>query len=181
MFPNMLKRLMLPSFLLLLASCVCAQEKGDRVYEFRFAPRKDAFFVPYGENLAGLEGLSSFVAARKEAIENGRMPLVVEGGEVSVTAGSATDVTLPVTNLKAEGIVLPNTDTAGMLLTFTVPTPVDHTFTWAIKEAPKSRLFEAGKKYLYAITIAKTGVTVTSTVTDWVPGNGPEGKTGNAE
>lgn len=106
---------------------------------------------------------------------------VVTGGEVSVTAGSATDIALPVTNLKAEGIVLPNTDTAGMLLTFAVPAPVDHTFTWAIKEAPKSQLFEAGRKYLYTITIAKTGLTVTSTVTDWTPGNGQEGETGNAE
>lgn len=106
---------------------------------------------------------------------------VVEGGEVAVTAGEETGITLCVNGLKAEGVVLPNAGTDGMLLTFAVPAPVGQTFSWAIKEAPKSQQFEAGKKYLYAITVAKMGVTVTSTVTDWAPGNGPEGETGDAE
>lgn len=75
----MLKKLMLPSFLLLFALCTGAQEKEERVYEFRFVPQKDMFFIPYGDNHKELERLSSFVAEHKDAIENGRMPLYVDG------------------------------------------------------------------------------------------------------
>lgn len=48
----MLKRLMLLSFFLLSALYAGAQEKRDSVYEFRFVPQKDMFFVPYGNNRA---------------------------------------------------------------------------------------------------------------------------------
>lgn len=106
---------------------------------------------------------------------------VVDGGDVTVTQGSAAEITLLTTNLKAEGIVLPNTDTDGMKLTFTVPT-LNQTFEWAIKSgASLSSKFEAGKKYKYTITIGKAGLSVTSTVTPWAAGNGDDGETGNAE
>lgn len=75
----MLKKLMLPSFLLLFAIYAGAQEKEERVYEFRFVPQKDMFFIPYGDNHKELERLSSFVAEHKDAIEKGRMPLYVDG------------------------------------------------------------------------------------------------------
>ena len=56
---NMLKRLMLLFFLLLPALYGGAQEKRDSVYELRFVPQKDMFFVPYGNNRAELERLSA--------------------------------------------------------------------------------------------------------------------------
>lgn len=76
---NMLKRLMLLFFLLLPALYGGAQEKRDSVYELRFVPQKDMFFVPYGNNRAELERLSALIARYKEAITNGRMPLFVDG------------------------------------------------------------------------------------------------------
>lgn len=76
---NMLKRLMLLFFLLLSALYGGAQEKRDSVYEFRFVPQKDMFFVPYGNNRAELERLSALIAHYKEAVTNGRMPLFVDG------------------------------------------------------------------------------------------------------
>lgn len=76
---NMLKRLMLLFFLLLPALYAGAQEKRDSVYEFRFVPQKDMFFVPYGNNRAELERLSALIARYKEAVTNGRMPLFVDG------------------------------------------------------------------------------------------------------
>lgn len=76
---NMLKRLMLLSFFLLSALYAGAQEKRDSVYEFRFVPQKDMFFVPYGNNRAELERLSALIARYKDAITNGRMPLFVDG------------------------------------------------------------------------------------------------------
>lgn len=108
---------------------------------------------------------------------------VVDGGNVTpATAGaSLSEITLLTTNLKAEGIVLPNTDTENMLLTFAVPALNNQTFEWAIKSAPQSQKFEAGKKYKYTITIAKAGLSVSSTVTDWLPGNGDNGESGDAE
>ncbi|MEG2228967.1 MAG: fimbrillin family protein [Odoribacter sp.] len=104
---------------------------------------------------------------------------VLTGGEVSVTTAAAAEVTLPTEGMKAEGIVLPNDDTKEMKLTFTVPLLKNQTFEWLIKSATASQKFEAGKKYKYTITISKMGVSVTATVTDWIPGNG-SGEPGEA-
>lgn len=79
---------------------------------------------------------------------------------------------------KAEGIVLPCTDTDGMQLEFHLQGGA--TYSWAVKEAPLSQQFAAGSKYKYTITIANIGLEVTSTVTDWAPGNGA-GESGNAQ
>lgn len=76
---DMLKRLMLFSFLLPFALYAGAQEKRDSVYEFRFVPQKDMFFVPYGNNRAELERLSALIVHYKEDIAHGRMPLFVDG------------------------------------------------------------------------------------------------------
>lgn len=105
---------------------------------------------------------------------------VVDGGEVTVTNGTPTEIALLTNGLQVEGIVLPNTDTEGMELIFTVPT-LNATFKWSIKEAEKSQKFEAGKRYKYTITISKSELSVTSTVTDWVAGNGENGESGEAE
>ena len=40
--------------------------------------------------------------------------------------------------------------------------------------------FEAGKKYVYDITVNRTGLGVTSTIEDWTPGNGENGEQGEA-
>ncbi len=105
---------------------------------------------------------------------------VLAGGDVAVdTDGETKDIILKTAadGTSAEGIVLPAGDTKGMLLTFKLDN--GPTFTWAVKEAPKSEKFDAGSKYLYAITVGMTGVGVTSTVTDWEQGNG-DGEPGSA-
>lgn len=104
---------------------------------------------------------------------------VVGGGEVAVTLDSSSEIALPTTGLKAEGIVLPNTTTEQMELTFTVPS-LNTTFRWSIKNATLSQKFEAGRRYKYTITIGKSELSVTSTVSDWISGNGA-GETGDAE
>lgn len=111
---------------------------------------------------------------------------VVKGGDVIVTAPVAPDKAVDIELLTnadgtaAEGIVLPNASTEGMYFRFTLK-DIDTPFTWEIHSAPKSQLYEAGKKYTYKITVTKTNVNVTSTVTDWTPGNGEEGEEGSAE
>ena len=111
---------------------------------------------------------------------------VVKGGDVIVTTPVAPDKAVDIELLTnadgtaAEGIVLPNTSTEGMYLRFTLK-DIDTPFTWNINSAEKSKQFQAGSKYVYTITIGKTGIAVTSTVKDWTPGNGDGGESGKAE
>lgn len=105
---------------------------------------------------------------------------VVGDRAVGVTQGTAMDITLHTTGLKTEGIVLPNATTEGMALAFTVPGLDNTTFTWEIKKAAQLAKFEAGKRYTYTITIGKTGLNVTSAITDWESGNGT-GEEGEVE
>ena len=67
-----------------------------------------------------------------------------------------------------------------MFLRFTLK-GMSQPFTWNIHGAEKSKLFQAGSKYVYTITISKTGIVVTSTVKDWTAGNGDGGESGDAE
>lgn len=106
---------------------------------------------------------------------------VLTNGIVTADAGTAlAAITLntDANGTTAEGIVLPNSDTKGMELTFALKD--GPTFTWAVNKAEKSKAFKAGNKYLYTITIGKTGLDVTSTITDWTSGNG-NGETGSAQ
>ena len=78
----MLKRMLLLPLFALLTVPLAAQDRealqADSVYEFRFVPRKDMFFIPYGDNRAELERLSSLVTRYKETITSGQMPLLVD-------------------------------------------------------------------------------------------------------
>lgn len=106
---------------------------------------------------------------------------IVAGGAVTVdTETPATDITLLTADdgRSAQGIVLPDGDTEGMELQFILQN--GNTFSWAVKNAALSQKFDAGSKYIYNITIGSEEVGVTSTVTDWAPGNGG-GENGSAE
>lgn len=111
---------------------------------------------------------------------------VVKGGGVIVTTPVAPDKAVDIELLTnadgtaAEGIVLPNASTENMYFRFTLK-DIDTPFTWEIHSAEKSKQFQAGSKYVYTITIGKTGIAVTSTVKDWTPGNGDGGESGKAE
>lgn len=107
---------------------------------------------------------------------------VVEGGSVNVdtqTAPGSIDLLTDPDGTHAEGVVLPNSDTEGMILEFYLSNS-SRKYEWAVKQAEKSQRFVEGSKYIYTITITNTGVDVTSTVTDWTPGNG-EGESGSAQ
>lgn len=126
---------------------------------------------------ADLEGLAVTITNQRtraayDVLTNGGVTVDTETAPVAIPLKTAADGTT------AEGIVLPAADTGGMLLTFALSN--GETFTWAVKNAPKSQSFAAGSKYKYDITIGKTDLTVTSTVTDWTSGNG-EGETGSAQ
>ena len=83
---------------------------------------------------------------------------------------------------KSAAILLPNTETAvnpivpGRQLVFTLKTGGEK-FYWNI---PDDKSFNAGEKNIYTITINRSGLEVTSSITDWTSGNGT-GEEGNAQ
>lgn len=69
-------------FILILLSCIHpmkAQEKTDTTYLFRFVPEKDMFYVPWNGNDKELARLESCVAQYRKEIQEGRIPLRVDG------------------------------------------------------------------------------------------------------
>lgn len=150
-------------------------------FEFRHKLVKLYLIIkPDGTSLSAgdMEGLGVSITNQKTQATYD----VVKGGDVAVgTEGNAATTIELLTDAKgtkSEGIVLPNSSTGNMLFGFHLKNGT--TFTWAINKAAQSQQFTAGNKYVYAITIGKTAVEVTSSVTDWTPGNGG-GETGNAE
>lgn len=165
------------------ADKVAGKSKDDPAVAFTFTHKLVKLYMnirPDGNSLnsADMEGL-------KVTITNQRTKAtydVLAGGGVTVdTSGDAKEITLKTASdgTSAEGIVLPAEDTNGMLLTFKLKDQT--TFTWAVNNAEKSETFIAGNKYLYTITVGKTALEVTSTVTDWTPGNGEDGESGSAQ
>lgn len=66
--------------------------------------------------------------------------------------------------------------TVGRQLVFTLTT--GEVFHWNI---PDAKSFNAGEKNIYTISINRTGLEVTSEITDWTAGNGAGGETGSAQ
>lgn len=164
------------------AAKVTGKSKDDPAVAFTFTHKLVKLYMnikPDGSSLdlSDLEGL-------KVTITNQRTKAtydVLAGGNVTVdTDGNAEEITLKTVadGTISEGIVLPAENTNGMLLTFKLKDQT--TFTWAVKNAEKSQKFIAGNKYLYTITVGKTALEVTSTVTDWTPGN-DDGESGSAQ
>lgn len=65
-------------------------------------------------------------------------------------------------------------------MSFVFTTQAIGSYEWALSQSLKATKFEAGKKYRYIITVNKTAIDVTSSITDWEPGN-KDGETGDAE
>ena len=100
--------------------------------------------------------------------------------EVSVTAGNPVTLNLKTSaeGTSAEGIVLPSDDFNAMTLHLVLANNAGY-FNWDLNGSEAEK-FEAGKKYVYGITVNKTRLSVTSSITDWTPGNGEDGESGNA-
>ncbi len=102
-------------------------------------------------------------------------------GEVVVGTDSPTDITLltDADGTSSEGIVLPSANFDGMTLHLELSDGGSF-FNWDLKNSQNADKFEAGKKYVYDITVNRSGLGVTATITDWTPGNGENGEQGNA-
>ena len=103
---------------------------------------------------------------------------VLTGDAVTITPGSNTIELLTAANgQSAEAIVFPSNAYTGMQFEFHVPN--HKPYIWELSESTATK-FEEGKSYIYNITINKTEVIVSSTIENWVDGNGA-GETGSAE
>jgi len=79
---RMLKRMMFLPLFMLLALPLSAQSQraeADSVYEFRFVPKNNAFFIPYKDNLSEMQRLSLFIEHYRQKITDGKLPLYVDG------------------------------------------------------------------------------------------------------
>lgn len=103
---------------------------------------------------------------------------VLTGDAVTITPGSNTIELLTAANgQSAEAIVFPSNDYTDMQFEFHVPN--HKPYIWELSKSTATK-FEEGKSYIYNITINKTGVSVSSTIENWVDGNG-SGENGSAE
>lgn len=101
-------------------------------------------------------------------------------GEVVVGMDSPIDITLltDANGTSSEGIVLPSANFDNMTLHLELADGGSF-FNWDLNNS-KADKFEAGKKYVYDITVNKSRLDVTATIEDWAPGNGENGEQGEA-
>lgn len=101
-------------------------------------------------------------------------------GEVVVGTNTPATLTLNTTDdgMSSEGIVLPSANFDSMTLHLELSDGGSF-FNWDLNNSSANK-FEAGKKYVYDITVNRTGLGVTATIEDWVPGNGENGEQGEA-
>lgn len=74
-----IKRLVIAFVLTVAVIPAFSQVKTDSVYEFRFKPRNDLFFGVFRGNETQLKNLAEFVNSHRAAIDEGTMPLYVDG------------------------------------------------------------------------------------------------------
>ena len=101
-------------------------------------------------------------------------------GEVVVGTNTPATLTLNTTDdgMSSEGIVLPSANFDSMTLHLELKDGGSF-FNWDLNNS-KADKFEAGKKYVYDITVNKSRLDVTATIEDWAPGNGENGEQGEA-
>ena len=102
-------------------------------------------------------------------------------GEVVVGTNTPATLTLNTTDdgTSSEGIVLPSENFNNMTLHLELADGGSF-FNWDLNNSQNADKFEAGKKYVYDITVNRLGLGVTATITDWTPGNGENGEQGDA-
>ena len=101
-------------------------------------------------------------------------------GEVVVGTNTPATLTLntDADGMSSEGIVLPSANFDGMTLHLELSDGGGF-FNWDLNNS-KADKFEAGKKYVYDITVNRSRLDVTATIEDWAPGNGENGEQGEA-
>lgn len=131
-----------------------------------------------GITASELEGMTVEITRQRTAAS---YDILFEGLNVADATATLT-LNTSADGKKSAAILFPNTETAvnpivpGRQLVFTLKTGGEK-FYWNI---PDDKSFNAGEKNIYTITINRSGLEVTSSITDWTSGNGT-GEEGNAQ
>lgn len=161
------------------ADKVTGKSRTDYRAAFSFNHRLSKIVVALraGEGLttADLAGLSLSLTGQPTA---GTFNVI--SGTAAVPAADKGTITLltAADGTASEGIVFPSADYAGM--EFVIATSSAGTYRWSLSDSQNATRFEAGKRYLYTITVKRTGLDVKASINDWDAGNGA-GDTGSAE
>ena len=160
---------------LLTADKVVGKDKTAPAVAFNFKHRlsKLSLTLTAGNGLTAgdLAGITVKITGQKPtATFNINTAVLTPSGAVqTITLNTVADGTT------ADAIILPAAESAGRQLTFTLS--IGDTFVWNI---PDAKVFNAGEKNIYNITLNRTSIEVTSSITDWAAGNG-SGESGSAE
>lgn len=160
---------------LLVADKVTGKDKNNPAVAFNFKHRlsKLVLTLTAGNGLAAADLANITIAITGQlpsaTYDINALTLAPSGTSQAIALKTAADGT------SAEAIILPAAATTGRQLVFTLSG--GDIFRWDI---PAGKAFNAGEKNIYNITINRTSIEVTSSITDWTDGNGG-GETGNAE
>ena len=160
---------------LLTADKVTGKDKNAPAVAFNFKHRLSKLEL----NLTAGNGITTSDLAGIAITITGQQPTATFELNTGVLtpSGTAQAITLKtVANGRtAEAIIIPAAASTGRQLRFTLTS--SETFVWNI---PNDKAFNAGQKNIYNITLNRTSIEVTSTITDWLPGNNG-GEAGSAE
>lgn len=152
---------------LMVADKVTGRDKTNPAVAFDFKHRmvKLEFTFKAGVGLedADLEGMGVVVTEQYSA---GSCDLNTGGVTASGAKGNLA-MKVVADGKSAEATILPSEAEAGRQVVFTLTT--GDPFRWTI---PADRAFNAGEKHIYEITLSRTAVDVTGTITDWVKQTG---------
>lgn len=164
----------LPAIDLMRAALVPTKSKYDPDVTFNFGHRLfklELTSITAGTGITSLTGLTVQITSQQtEAVYD------VVADQLTISNSSPVNIALNTAadGSSAEAILLPAPAMAGRQLVFVVGSD---SFLWDI---PDLQVFNPGEKCMYTITINRTGITVTSSITNWIDGN-TGGQTGNAE
>lgn len=163
-----------PAIDLMRAAVVTQKSKNTPDVAFNFAHRLfklELARITAGAGIASLTGMTVQISGQHteadyDVVNN--LLAVDTSTSANITLNTAAD------GSSAEAILLPAAAMVGRQLLFMIG---DDSFFWDI---PDTQVFNPSVKCTYAITINRTGVVVTSSITDWTDGNAG-GQTGDAE
>lgn len=130
-------------------------------------------------SILGTKNTATYTPARSAALADGGS-IATYGGTV-VASGTATDIQMYLqkeTDATAtiavfgEAIIVPQTirPTANFLKIHTA----SGGDMFAKLGGTADKVFEAGKKYVYTVTVSLSGITLSSTISDWADGTGDD-------
>ena len=165
----------------LMAAGTQTADRSKNTVTFNFEHKLSKIVLTFkpGDGMA-LSELAGMTVQLTNQQPNATFDVTQPDGEVVVGTNTPATLTLNTTDdgMSSEGIVLPSANFDSMTLHLELEDGGSF-FNWDLNNS-KADKFEAGKKYVYDITVNKSRLDVTATIEDWAPGNGENGEQGEA-